>query len=126
MVQSICLHVSAVIASLGTRARAPERSRSSSRWPPDNGRCADRQFDVLGGRDARLTHAATKHMLATTQPDKKPKSSCTDLFSRPRSTGIKESRFDNKSINARTALVKPRRHRHDDFAPPGRQWPQTD
>jgi uncharacterized protein (DUF302 family) len=32
---------------------------------------------------------------------------------------IKESRFDNKSINARTALVKPRRHRHDDFTPPG-------
>src|ERR1700680_2371019 len=53
---------------------------------------------VTGNNQAQSANQDTA-AAATTQPDKKPKSSCTDLFSLSLSAVIKELRFDNKSID---------------------------
>ena len=42
----------------------------------------------------------------TTQPKRKPKRRCNDLFKRPVSTGSKARCFESKSISDKTVLVK--------------------
>src|SRR5258708_31644338 len=60
---------------------------------------------ATGNAHAQSENNATA-AAAMTQPNKKPNSSCADLFSLSRSAVIEESRLDSKSIDARTALVR--------------------
>src|SRR5262245_50380496 len=58
------------------------------------------------GKDQAQSASKGTAAAATTQPNRKPRSRCTDLFSRSRSAVIKDWRFDNKPISDRTVLVK--------------------
>src|SRR5258708_38484272 len=60
---------------------------------------------ATGNAHAQSENNATA-AAARTQPNKKPNSSCADLFSLSRTAVIEESRLHSQSIDARTALVR--------------------
>src|ERR1700682_3915079 len=62
--------------------------------------------DSTTGNDQAQSPSTETALALTTQPSRKPNSSCKDLFKRPASTGIKAPCLNSKSISDNTVLVK--------------------
>ena len=58
------------------------------------------------GKDQAQSASRGTAAAAMTQPNRKPTSRCTDLLSRSLSVVIKDWRFDSRSINDRTVLIR--------------------
>jgi hypothetical protein len=69
------------------------------------GRAAAKAASATGTDHAQSLKIETA-AAATTQPTRKPTNRCRDLFNRPASSGNKARRFDRRSINDKTVLVK--------------------